>query len=677
MANKSKYILGGAASGAAAGAPLGPWGIAGGAILGGILGASQAPDDVKKQKMLDQAIIDKLANQALGNEATASELNMRQAFDKTLAQQIAAARTQSRGVNPALQSRTIARLASERTADAAAEGAKLAVQERAASFDKYMKAIQYNNSVLEANNAAEAGQEKQANMALANGLNAGVSAASNYAVKRDTETQMAKDAAAKTTAAAPAPIVAPAAESVGAAQAQNAAYSLGANQVAAAPTQSFNMNPRLGQVAMAGDMQTSDIKAKKAVMSERYLTSDERQKDLIKSEDLPQNMNLQMQNQQAAQPNGAEPTGSPLAQNQPSVQIPQQQQTGVSGKVQNALPAPQTPVAQQIPDNSNLMVSSDMIERARKSMRQGGNVRDIQNDTSQLGAAPVVALTPEKDAEFRAWATQEAARQDTAANRVGGKNKSAAELYQDQVNKYNTSQSEKFADYQKNKDQVDAINKAKSLERSARLANFYTGNSTTSAADVAQGYANKKIYGGQAPVSDSKQGASLQDYVDTALQGLGAIPNPISIQAQILDNARKSWEQDNGDVGNFIKDPVKSIGNLFSDETAKMGVKSEGKNAPNMNPKSFLDKLHAYSFEYKDNVKNMPGAGEGRKLGVMAQEVEKAGPVGKQMVKEDPATGMKQLDTVSGFGAVLASQVQLNERLKILEQKYGKKKKEA
>jgi len=349
----------------------------------------------------------------------------------------------------------------------------------------------------------------------------------------------------------------------------------------------------------------------------------------------------------------------------------------VSGKVQNALPAPQTPVAQQIPDNSNLMVSSDMIERARKSMRQGGNVRDIQNDTSQLGAAPVVALTPEKDAEFRAWATQEAARQDTAANRVGGKNKSAAELYQDQVNKYNTSQSEKFADYQKNKDQVDAINKAKSLERSARLANFYTGNSTTSAADVAQGYANKKIYGGQAPVSDSKQGASLQDYVDTALQGLGAIPNPISIQAQILDNARKSWEQDNGDVGNFIKDPVKSIGNLFSDETAKMGVKSEGKNAPNMNPKSFLDKLHAYSFEYKDNVKNMPGAGEGRKLGVMAQEVEKAGPVGKQMVKEDPATGMKQLDTVSGFGAVLASQVQLNERLKILEQKYGKKKKEA
>jgi len=85
-----------------------------------------------------------------------------------------------------------------------------------------------------------------------------------------------------------------------------------------------------------------------------------------------------------------------------------------------------------------------------------------------------------------------------------------------------------------------------------------------------------------------------------------------------------------------------------------------------MNPKDFLDKLTAYSYEYKNSVKNNSKAGSGKHLSVMAQDLEKAGPVGQQMVKEN-SQGIKEVDYAKGFAAMLASQVALNERLKKIE----------
>lgn len=78
-------------------------------------------------------------------------------------------------------------------------------------------------------------------------------------------------------------------------------------------------------------------------------------------------------------------------------------------------------------------------------------------------------------------------------------------------------------------------------------------------------------------------------------------------------------------------------------------------------PKNFLDAIQATSFEYKKG-KNMP---EGRFLGVMAQDLEKAGPVGKSMVQQTPAG--KQVDFGRGFAAILAAQADLNKRMKKLE----------
>ena len=104
----------------------------------------------------------------------------------------------------------------------------------------------------------------------------------------------------------------------------------------------------------------------------------------------------------------------------------------------------------------------------------------------------------------------------------------------------------------------------------------------------------------------------------------------------------------------------------------KKAVKYEKGEPKDFSPKKFLDALKPNSFEYKDEFKKNPMGGEGRFLGVMAQDLEKAGPVGKSMVEDTPMG--KLVNYGKGFGAVLAAQAHLNQRLKALESKKKKRK---
>ena len=77
-----------------------------------------------------------------------------------------------------------------------------------------------------------------------------------------------------------------------------------------------------------------------------------------------------------------------------------------------------------------------------------------------------------------------------------------------------------------------------------------------------------------------------------------------------------------------------------------------------------LDELKPYTFEYKDPT--IPGAGPGKFVGVMAQDVEKS-PQGREMVHETP-TG-KKLDVLKGFSALMAASAEFHDRIKSLERK--------
>lgn len=80
---------------------------------------------------------------------------------------------------------------------------------------------------------------------------------------------------------------------------------------------------------------------------------------------------------------------------------------------------------------------------------------------------------------------------------------------------------------------------------------------------------------------------------------------------------------------------------------------------------SFLSTLKPYTFAYKDpEDAPSPGAGTGRYLGVMAQNVEK-GPTGETMVTETPRG--KALEQGASMGAALAGIGRLHERLSALE----------
>jgi hypothetical protein len=162
--------------------------------------------------------------------------------------------------------------------------------------------------------------------------------------------------------------------------------------------------------------------------------------------------------------------------------------------------------------------------------------------------------------------------------------------------------------------------------------------------------------GGTVPGKAQVPGDSEKNDIVPALLS----PGEIVVPRTVVNKGSKA-------VAKFVAETIRKE----KGSTDKVQKKSDGGKVDEFNPKSFLDALQATSFEYKKEAKGLPGAGEGRRLGIMAQDLEKAGPVGKSMVKDTP-TG-KQVDMGVGFGAILAAQSSLNERLKQLETKWGKK----
>lgn len=154
---------------------------------------------------------------------------------------------------------------------------------------------------------------------------------------------------------------------------------------------------------------------------------------------------------------------------------------------------------------------------------------------------------------------------------------------------------------------------------------------------------------------------------DVAKMMMGVPPTPSTKQTPIADSTSLNSELKNSS-GQYAFDvdpsliPKKGGG---SDERLKKDVSSADKDI-----KEFLDKLSSKKFEYKDS--SYPTATEGKRVGIMAQDLEKTD-MGKMMVKKDE-NGMRVISPdAGGFGAILAAQASLNKRLEELEKKKSKK----
>jgi len=95
-----------------------------------------------------------------------------------------------------------------------------------------------------------------------------------------------------------------------------------------------------------------------------------------------------------------------------------------------------------------------------------------------------------------------------------------------------------------------------------------------------------------------------------------------------------------------------------SDIRAKTNISAAGDDV-----ERFLDALNAYQYEYRDP--DAPGADPGMFTGVMAQDLEKS-PMGASFVQDTPQG--KMVDYGHGLAAILASQANIHDRLRNLEE---------
>lgn len=643
MGTKNKGLSGGISGGMAGFQIGGVPGAIGGALLGGVLAEGTGGEAPQQVQQVDPAFVTSLFNQSMGTEKTAADLKMKAAFDQTLAQQVAAARA-ARGVNPALLQRNVARISAEQGAKAIGATAEANLQNQDMAKMRYLQAMQLNQNAQKANTEAAMLAEARDQKQLGSLINSIGAIGETYATADATKkAALKKENAEKISNIKITPeektasdrfdslVNMPETSTETAAQITNA-YSMGTNP---------NAYSRIGQTARPDDAWSkSDKRSKTKIKNESDLvvTSDERQKDLIKNESLPQNGNMGMQNQQAMQPQGsATPPMAAFAPPQAPA-APQAPQTPA---------APQAPVAPPAPTPA----SQTALAQANASMSKGGRIDDLQ---MQQMTMPEVAEGPSQ-LEIQQMLSDAQRRETRAWD--GSVDQSADDNYAANLQRWYAKQAADRAEYAKQKGEVNKANMQIDAERQARLSKFYTGNSNTNANDVASRYLPRQILNNTNFHVAQNQQAAL-GIQNLSARGPGVrfdnSPEAIARQAAADEQARLALTAQ-------------------SDERSKENIAPQSKvNNGSMNPKDFLDKLTAYSYEYKASAKNDPNAGHGKHLSVMAQDLEKAGPVGQSMVKQD-ASGVKQVDYGKGFGAILAAQVQLNERLNAIEAKKSKK----
>jgi hypothetical protein len=126
-------------------------------------------------------------------------------------------------------------------------------------------------------------------------------------------------------------------------------------------------------------------------------------------------------------------------------------------------------------------------------------------------------------------------------------------------------------------------------------------------------------------------------------------------QAELEEAGKK---RKSGIIGGIISGGAQvGAAAAMSDEDAKSEIKPGAKQV-----ESFLEAMKAHSYEYKDKEKH----GAGKHVSPMAQELEKT-ELGKSMVVDTPEG--KMVDYGKGFGAMLAANAALHERVKKLEGK--------
>jgi hypothetical protein len=204
-------------------------------------------------------------------------------------------------------------------------------------------------------------------------------------------------------------------------------------------------------------------------------------------------------------------------------------------------------------------------------------------------------------------------------------------------------QAQQFGQKAQVADANDAINKFNAQnQQSVGLANTQAKN-----AAQAQNLAEKQR------VSDANVGLKNQQQqynknlnqqqFDNAYKKAGGTATALNNQSELFQKTGDSNKK-------MLGDAATSVAAIFSDERLKDDIED-------FDPSKFLDDLTSVKYHYKN-----PKMGEGKQVGVMAQDIEKEAP---QMVEDTP--NGKVVDYNKAGGPLFASLASLHDRLKKIE----------
>ena len=191
----------------------------------------------------------------------------------------------------------------------------------------------------------------------------------------------------------------------------------------------------------------------------------------------------------------------------------------------------------------------------------------------------------------------------------------------------------------------------------AKLA--VTQRSLDDALAIANFQGEQALYGLEAQIDIETMKADLTEMGFDLQRDLAELDSATQLQVAELT---KQWREAAGDdqkQGAIIG----ALGSILA-AWAKSDIRAKTNISPGAGEvESFLDALNSYKYEYKDE--NAPGADAGMFVGVMAQDLEKSA-MGASFVKDTP--NGKMVDYGHGLAAILASQANIHDRLRHLEE---------
>jgi hypothetical protein len=216
------------------------------------------------------------------------------------------------------------------------------------------------------------------------------------------------------------------------------------------------------------------------------------------------------------------------------------------------------------------------------------------------------------------------------------------------------------------KGKLDLATSLANLQKNLTIATVDAKLATTSRAmDDALAIANFKgeqaLYGLEAEIDIETMKADLTTMGFDLQRDLAELDSATQIKVAELT---KEWREAQGDTTKQAA-IIGALGTLLTGVVVKS--MSDIRAKTNISPgagevESFLDALNSYKYNYKD-----PAAADetGMFVGVMAQDLEKT-PMGASFVKDTP--NGKQVDYGHGLAAILASQANIHDRLRHLEE---------